>query len=135
MKGRKQSMTIEQIHQAMLELRHLVNKYNLTKNQLRGYYECITSPYLVTYYNAAGQVPMCGGYHHRPTLEEALEQIDHRLRIKLAFSKAVVTYHGSEDIKDWEKPIIIVSGDGEILLGKELCDEAITKNLDVLKIA
>lgn len=128
-------MTIEKIHQAMLELRHLVNRYNLTSNQLVAYYDYINEPYCITYCNAEGQVLRFRGYIHRLTLEEALQHIDKTCKIKFPFSTATITYQGSDNIEDWNKPIIVVSSDGEIVLGKELCDEAITKNLDVLKIA
>lgn len=131
-------MTEEQMYQAVLELRHLVDKYSLTERDLEVCSYHVANPYLVTYYNAAGQVLSRFGYRNRPTLEEALEHIAYRLETKLvpfSFATAEITYHGSDDIEDWNKPIIVVLGDGQIILGKELCDETITKNLDVLKIA
>ena len=119
----------------MLELRHLVDKYNLTGNQLVACYDYIKEPYCITYCNAEGQVLRFRGHIHRPTLEEALQHIDKTCKIKFPFSTATITYQGSDDIEDWNKPIIVVAYGGEILLGKELFDKVNVENLDVLKIA
>lgn len=122
-----------QQRQTILELRHMINKYNLTEQEWKTCYYNITNPYCVAYYNAEGKLFSHRAYSCRPTLEELLESIN--FRRKLGFSKAVVTYNGSDNIEDWDKPIIIIAGDGEILLGKELCNKANVENLDVLKIA
>ncbi len=124
-----------QQRQTILELRHLINKYSLTEREWETCYYDITNPYCIAYYNAEGKVFSHRGYRCRPTLEATLEHINARRTMGFTFSKAVVTYNGSDDIEDWDKPIIIITGDGEIVLGKELCDKAGIENLDVLKIA